>query len=133
MILRVDAHSAVPPYEQIREQLETMALSGVLAPGQRLPSIRQLAADLSLAPGTVARAYRELETAGVVQSQRGRGTVVLGPTRRTPPARRERELRGAAESFARRARQLGVDAEVALASVQQALTEIQGQASPKSA
>jgi GntR family transcriptional regulator len=133
MILRVDLRSAVPPYEQIREQLETMALSGVFAPGQRLPSIRQLAADLSLAPGTVARAYRELETAGVVQSQRGRGTSVVAPRRRTTPARRERELRGAAESFALRARQLGVDADDALASVQQALGEIHGEASPRPA
>ena len=61
MILEVDPRSAVPPYEQLREQVTALVLAGALTPGDRLPSIRQLANDLGLAGGTVARAYRELE------------------------------------------------------------------------
>jgi GntR family transcriptional regulator len=71
VILRVDPGSAVPPYEQIRTQVATMAATGVLPVGTRLPPIRQLARDLGLAGGTVARAYRELEAAGVIVT-RGR-------------------------------------------------------------
>lgn len=55
----------MPPYEQIRGQLATMIASGVLRPGDQLPSIRQLAADLGLAANTVARSYRELVAAGL--------------------------------------------------------------------
>jgi GntR family transcriptional regulator len=121
MILRIDAASPVPPYEQLREQVSTMVGSGVLPPETRLPAIRQLAADLDLAPGTVARAYRELEAGGTVRSRRGRGTFVVGPRRPPPSRQRERQLSEAAESFARRARQLGVAPEVALSVVGHAL------------
>ncbi|MFF2675407.1 GntR family transcriptional regulator [Arthrobacter koreensis] len=74
--IRVDLASPVPPYEQIRSQVSALAAAGVLAPGKRLPTIRMLAADLGVAPGTVARAYRELETEGTVTALRRRGTVI---------------------------------------------------------
>ena len=74
MIVSVDLDSPLPPYEQIRAQITTMAASGVLPPGSRLPAIRQLAADLGLATGTVARAYRELEAAGVIITRGRHGT-----------------------------------------------------------
>ncbi len=78
MKLEVDTASPVPPFEQIREQLAGAILAGALAPGERLPSIRQLAADLGLAAGTMARSYSELESAGLVVTARGRGTRVAG-------------------------------------------------------
>jgi GntR family transcriptional regulator len=74
--LVVDTGSATPPYAQLHRQLETAVRAGALAPGQRLPPIRQLARDLGLAVGTVARAYRELEAAGLVVGSRGGGTRV---------------------------------------------------------
>lgn len=61
--VRVNTASPVPPYEQIRAQLATLIFSGRLPEGERLPTIRQLASDLALAAGTVARAYRERSTA----------------------------------------------------------------------
>jgi DNA-binding transcriptional regulator YhcF (GntR family) len=75
----VDATSPIAPYEQIRSQLDDLICSGRLESGQRLPSVRQLAVDLGLATGTVARAYRELEVAGRVETRRGAGTTVVGP------------------------------------------------------
>ncbi|NMR18852.1 GntR family transcriptional regulator [Cellulomonas fimi] len=72
----VDLTSGVPPYEQIRSQVVAHASAGRLRAGDRLPTIRALAADLGVAAGTVARAYRELETAGVVTTRRRTGTVV---------------------------------------------------------
>jgi DNA-binding transcriptional regulator YhcF (GntR family) len=121
MMIRVDPNSLIPPYEQIREQIETMAMSGVLAPGARLPSIRQLAADLGVAPGTVAHAYGELGTSGIIQTRTGRGTVVAGKGRRLGARLAQSEVRTAAEAFTRRVHQLGVPAATALAIVSESL------------
>jgi len=74
-VIRLDHGSAVPPFEQIRLQLDGLIRVGALPPGHRLPPVRQLAGDLSLGPGAVARAYLELEKAGVISTSR-RGTVV---------------------------------------------------------
>ena len=72
----VDLASAVPPYEQIRAQIATLIRVGELQEGTKLPTVRALAIDLGVAAGTVARAYKELETAGLVVSRRRAGTVV---------------------------------------------------------
>jgi GntR family transcriptional regulator len=108
MILRVDSASAVPPYEQIRGQLATMIATGLLPAGRRLPSIRQLAADLGLAGGTVARAFRELEQGGFITSRGRHGTFVSDQVPSGRPDR-ERALLEAAGVFATQAVQAGVD------------------------
>ena len=76
--LDIDLASAVPPYEQVRAQVAGHVASGALRVGDRLPTVRALAADLGIATGTVARAYRELEAEGVVAGRRRLGTVVTG-------------------------------------------------------
>jgi DNA-binding transcriptional regulator YhcF (GntR family) len=120
MIINVDPSGAVPPYEQIRGQLETMIVSGTLVEGDRLPSIRQLAHDLGLAGGTVARAYTELEAAGLVVSRRRAGTVVAAVTPQ-PVRERRRRLAEAAEQYAQTVRLLGVSAEDAQDAVSRTL------------
>jgi DNA-binding transcriptional regulator YhcF (GntR family) len=74
--IEIDPASPVPPYEQIRTRIAALAADGSLPAGTRLPSVRQLAADLGLAANTVARAYRELEQAGLVRTAGRHGTVV---------------------------------------------------------
>jgi len=74
--ITIDDDSSLPPYEQLRSQLAFQVRSGHLAPGDRLPTVRQLAGDLGLATNTVARAYGELEQAGLVVGDGRRGTVV---------------------------------------------------------
>jgi GntR family transcriptional regulator len=74
--IEVDLTAGVPPYEQIRSQIVAHVSAERLRVGDRLPTIRALAADLGVAAGTVARAYRELEQAGVVATRRRSGTVV---------------------------------------------------------
>ncbi|MBT2594514.1 GntR family transcriptional regulator [Arthrobacter sp. ISL-72] len=76
--LSVDLGSAVPPYEQIRTQLSSLIAVGSLAAGTKLPTVRSLAADLGIAAGTVARAYKELEQAGLIEARRRNGTIVVG-------------------------------------------------------
>jgi DNA-binding transcriptional regulator YhcF (GntR family) len=120
MILHVDPASAVPPYEQIRTQVATMAATSVLPVGLRLPTIRQLSKDLGLAGGTVARAYRELEADGVIATRGRHGSFVAemnGKAQRGVP---NEALADAAQAFAVRARQLGADSTRALKLAQEA-------------
>lgn len=74
--ITIDVSSGVPPYEQIRAQVAALIAAGALPAGARLPTVRDLAADLGVAVGTVVRAYRELEGGGLVVSRRRTGTVV---------------------------------------------------------
>ena len=119
MILEIDARSPLPPYEQIREQVTALVRGGVLTPGMRLPPIRQLANDLGLAGGTVARAYRELEGDGIVLSKGRHGTVVaeLPEDHQETPA----ELVQAAARFAREIRRLGARDDDAVSILRAAL------------
>jgi GntR family transcriptional regulator len=122
--LEVDPDAAVPPYEQLRQQITALVLAGALARGDRLPSIRQLANDLGLAGGTVARAYRELEADGVVATRGRHGTTIeslpRGPV--PPPA-----LIEAAREYADEASRAGAGLEDALTAVRVAF------ASPRAA
>jgi DNA-binding transcriptional regulator YhcF (GntR family) len=120
MILRIEPDGHIPPYEQIRSQIATMAVSGVLPEGTRLPAIRQLASDLGLAGGTVARAYRELEQAGIITTRGRHGTFV----EKTVPSAENGELDAAAQLFAIRAVQLGVKPSRAFDSVRRALDAV---------
>ncbi|GGV18153.1 GntR family transcriptional regulator [Streptomyces filipinensis] len=118
--VRVDTASPVPPYEQIRAQLAALINSGRLAEGERLPTVRQLAADLGLAAGTVARAYRELEAASLIRTRRGAGTRVAPP----PPGAHRRdtaELTDGTRDYVAWARALGFTEDDVLEAVRQAL------------
>jgi DNA-binding transcriptional regulator YhcF (GntR family) len=122
MVIDIDTESAVPAFEQLRTQLADMVRSGTLATGTRLPSIRQLASDLGLAPGTVARAFRELESEGLVTSRVRHGTVVA-PVRHTASESRD-QLDDAARAFALAARRLGLSDREALDAVRTQLTRL---------
>ncbi|HSE10548.1 MAG TPA: GntR family transcriptional regulator [Nocardioidaceae bacterium] len=74
--ISIDHDSSVPPFEQLRSQVAALVAQGELAPGTRLGTVRQTAADLGLAVNTVARAYRELEADGVVVARGRQGTFV---------------------------------------------------------
>ncbi|MEU3917716.1 GntR family transcriptional regulator [Streptomyces sp. NPDC029004] len=116
----VDTTSQIPPYEQIRAQLAALIRTGRLAEGERLPTVRQLAADLGLAPGTVARAYRELEGAELIRTRRGAGTRVAAlPSE--PHGHDADQLATLARDFTSAARALGADTEDVLTAVRDAL------------
>ena len=121
--IQVDLASPVPPYEQIRSQVSALAATGVLAPGDRLPTIRTLAADLGVAPGTVARAYKELEAEGTVTALRRRGTVIA--QRSAPPAGETgavpAEVRDAVGQLAAAARRHGLPDALVLTLLAEAL------------
>lgn len=114
--VEVDLASGVPPYEQVRLQVTAHIAAGRLRPGDRLPTIRDLAADLGVAPGTVARAYRELEQVGSVATRRRTGTVVADGAPRTSET-----VQHAALHLVTVARAGGMDDEAVLAVVRGAL------------
>ena len=72
----LDLKSGVPFYRQIIDQVKSAIATGAIGPGDRLPTVRQLAVDLSVNPNTVSRAYTELELTGLVETQMGSGTFV---------------------------------------------------------
>lgn len=111
-----DPRSPVPPYEQVRAQLAGQIQAGALAPGVRLPTVRRLADDLGLAVNTVARAYRELEQAGLVVTRGRNGTVVAAAADEVLAAARD-----AAVDYAARVRGLGLPADQALDLVRSVL------------
>lgn len=90
MWFHIDPSSGVPIYRQLVDQVKQGVASGLLKPGDRLPSVRDLALELTINPHTVAKAYQELEREGVVEMPRGRGVFIAagqGPL----PSREERE------------------------------------------
>jgi GntR family transcriptional regulator len=88
--LKLDLKSGVPFYRQIIDQIKSAIATGAVEPGDRLPTVRQLAVDLSINPNTVSRAYTELELTGLVETQMGSGTFVgqLGVERNDVERRR---------------------------------------------
>jgi GntR family transcriptional regulator len=111
--LTVTPDDPTPPYEQLRRQLVDLIEGGQLVEGERLPPLRQLAGDLGLAVGTVARTYRELEVAGLVRSRRGGGTRVAASVPRPSEAERKARLTALAAAYVMKARALGAtDAQV---------------------
>jgi len=75
-VLTVDPRSGVPIYLQIIEQIKRSVALGVLQPGEQLPTVKQLALDLTVNPNTVARAYRDLEREQVIETAPGRGSFI---------------------------------------------------------
>lgn len=108
--LIIDPAAATPPFEQIRRQLTLLIESGDLVADERLPSVRQLADGLDLAVNTVARAYKELEAAGLVTTRRGAGTRVAPRPSSADPSL----LADAAQAYLDRAQALGAGPERAL-------------------
>ncbi len=123
LIIRLEDGTAIPRFEQLRAQISVMVAVGRLEPAQRLPTVRNLAQQLDLAPGTVARAYRELETDGLVEGRGRAGTFVVDEPPHSEPLRERRErIARLAVSFTFDARQVGATNDEALAAIAEALS-----------
>jgi DNA-binding transcriptional regulator YhcF (GntR family) len=114
--VRIDPSAPAPPFEQLRAGVLAAIAGGDLAAGERLPTVRALAAGLDVAPGTVARAYRELEAVGAIETRGRHGTYVSldGDAVR-------RQAQRAAAAFAAEVRVLGLADDEALELVRAAL------------
>jgi GntR family transcriptional regulator len=100
---RLDLRSGVPVYRQIIDQVMGGIAAGVLAGGDQLPTVRQVAVDLSINPNTVMRAYRELEIRGVLETQQGTGTFIGHRKVKRDDVERQRRLSQLVGEFVARA------------------------------
>ncbi len=115
MQLHINTSDGQPIYRQIVQQIKLLAASGRLQPGDELPPIRKLAEELVINPNTVARAYRELESAGILESRQGSGTRVAGNGSPLNQREKTRLLNERADALLAEARQLGADFDEVLA------------------
>lgn len=115
MRIRLDERTPVPPFEQIRAQLALGVAAGRLVPGERLPPIRVLAAELDVSTNTIARAYRELINEGIAEASGRRGTrITAAPPVAHDVLQRSEQLEQAAQRFALAAHELGATTDEAL-------------------
>jgi len=123
--IRLDPTAREPLSEQLRSALASRIASGRLAPGERMPTVRDLAAELEIAPNTVAKVYRDLASAGLIAGRGRRGTFV---SERLSVALGDGDARlaEAAEAYARRARQLGFGPSAARAAAEAAIRHRRG-------
>lgn len=124
--VRIDLGDPTPPYAQVRAQLSTLIHTGALTHGDRLPTVRALAGDLGVAPGTIARAYGELEADGLVVGRRRFGTTVTYAG--GDPGRSR--LDAAARRFTESALADGHNPDDVLAAVGAALDDLASEAGP---
>ncbi|MEU5402496.1 GntR family transcriptional regulator [Streptomyces sp. NPDC005963] len=117
----IDTGSGVAPFEQLRAHIAEQARTGALPVGYRLPTVRGFAEELGLAANTVAKAYRALESDGVIET-RGRNGTFIAPAADAAA----RELAAAAQGFADRARRLGATRQSARAAAEDALRAAYG-------
>jgi GntR family transcriptional regulator len=89
---QLDLHSGMPVYRQVIDQVRGGIASGMLAAGDQLPTVRQLAVDLAINPNTVVRAYRELELGGLLETHQGTGTFISTQKMKQADAERNRQL-----------------------------------------
>jgi len=112
VVLTVDPRSGVPIYLQVIEQIKRSVAVGVLSAGEQLPTVKQLALDLTINPNTVAKAYRELERDGVIETSPGRGSFVKSNgVKDTTKAAATDVARDAIETAVREAKSIGLGAE----------------------
>jgi GntR family transcriptional regulator len=120
---RLDLASGVPVYRQIIDQILGGIASGGLVGGDQLPTVRQLAVDLSINPNTVVRAYRELEIRGVLTTQQGTGTFVTREPVRADVAERQRRLSQLVGEFMARAGAAGFSARDVVERIEEFVSE----------
>jgi GntR family transcriptional regulator len=114
MLIVVDPHSGVPVYRQLMEQIKFHVASGLLAPGDELPSTRALSAELGVNPMTISKAYSYLERDGVVERRPGRPLVVSPLGNGAISGERTQQVRRSLEQAVTVVKQLGVSREDAL-------------------
>lgn len=100
---RLDLQSGVPVYRQLIDQVMGGIAAGTLSAGDQLPTVRQVAVDLTINPNTVVRAYRELEIRGALETQQGTGTFVSRQTVKRDEVERQRALNQVVSEFVARA------------------------------
>ncbi len=104
----INLQSGVPIYKQLITQIEKGVAAGILMPNEQLPTIREVALELTINPNTVARAYRELEVKGIIISVHGRGTYISEEINSDVKSKSERIIRDGLKEIINEAKQFGI-------------------------
>ncbi len=121
---QLDIQSGVPVYRQLMDQIRYYVASGTLAPGDQLPSIRELAKNLTVNPTTIVKAYGELDHEGVVELRHGRGVFIAESPPAWPKERRRERLNALSNQLSVEARQMGASDGEVLDSIRRALDSL---------
>jgi GntR family transcriptional regulator len=121
---RLDLHSGVPVYRQLIDQVTGGVAAGALTGGDQLPTVRQVAVDLSINPNTVVRAYRELEIRGLLETQQGTGTFISHHKVKRDDVERRRQLDQLVSDFVARAGAAGFSIQDLLEQLHDRQTEV---------
>jgi GntR family transcriptional regulator len=122
---RLDTHSGVPVYRQLIDQVQAAVAAGMLAAGDQLPTVRQVAVDLVINPNTVLRAYREMEIRGTLDTQQGSGTFIADRKIEYSKGERERQLGQLVGEFVSRAGSAGFTVEQLVKALQDLISEVE--------
>jgi GntR family transcriptional regulator len=128
---RLDMQSGVPLYRQLIDQVQAAIATGLLHPGDQLPTVRQVAVDLEINPNTVMRAYREMEIRGILDTQQGTGTFVAQQTIDRDALEHSRGLEQLVEEFAARAGSGGFHLEELMTALRDRIAEGKQGRAPK--
>jgi GntR family transcriptional regulator len=120
----IDPKSALPMYRQITSQIRWRVAAGVFAPGDKLPSVRELAAQLLVNPNTVAKVYRDLERDGLLETRRGDGTYIATDAVALAASERTRIIEEQLRSTARDARAFGLSEQAAMELFRRVLSDM---------
>ena len=127
MLITIDHHSGVPVYRQLMDQIKFHIASGLLKPGEKLPTTRTLSAQLGLNPMTISKAYSFLEVEGIVERRRGLPLIVKPLRPEDIQVQKLDQLRQSLAPIVTIARQLGIDKSQALEIFRQMLDDLDGQ------
>lgn len=116
---KVDQRSSVPIYQQLVNSVKEAVAKGVLAAGDKLPSVRELAALITINPNTIAKAYQEMEREGIIETLRGRGTFVAAREQKVNLEEKKKVIKGLLEKILVEAYYMQLDEEEMLALVEE--------------
>ncbi len=128
MYISVDPKSSTPLYVQIKEQMRLAVASGAIKPGEQVPTVRDLATQLRINLNTVARAYRELQSEGLLTSRQGSGTFVSPDAKAISQAESRRMVKQMLDRIAATARSLQIERDELLALVAEVMDKMSQQA-----
>lgn len=123
-MIQLDERSSKPLYEQIIEQFKLLVMRESLRPGDAIPSVRRLAAELGITPSTVAKAYQELERQGVIETIRAKGTFIAQEVEIRTDDKKVLSLRNSLKSIALELKMMGYTREQAMELMAEAYEEI---------
>lgn len=126
-MIRIDARSSTPIYEQIIIGIKELILKGIIKPGEKLPSVRELSSIITTNPNTVSKAYGELERDGVIESLRGRGTFVVEDYKPIFSDKKFEKIKEELKKIMLEAKYLGIKKEDLIKALNECFNDMEGE------